>query len=362
MDESTLLQQFALVVKGYTGDRLDIGSVPLSLLQADQREQKSGGMGWALALIIIMGLLAATLAVVMFFSYFASTNKYHKEASGPGMQTPRRSSITRPHPHPRTDTRLDQQQQIRTMAPQIKRTPTGESSPLTTWTAIRAAPESSQRPAQDEHPKYTLQVPSLLNMRGTSSGVSVHHVRDAAGNVMLKVHLMLLKQEMVERDGKPALLRESSSGLLPAEYVSIYSSNSDEELAMCALGPGEAGRWECDLYRGDSELFGFVAQDGRGQAGAFHTEQRYVLCRHPSGERLLTLQGRLEERLAELLWADGALAAVVEPGPAGPTDTTYQVICSRHETFSWEVLLLLLGVDRLRQQTSLATVARGTAC
>jgi len=168
---------------------------------------------------------------------------------------------------------------------------------------------------------------------------------------MLNVHLMLLKQEKMEtgRDSTPALLREAS-GLLPTEYVSIYSSSGDEELALCALSPGEAGRWECDLYRGDSEFFGYIAEDSIGQASAFQAEQQYVLMGHPSGDRVLTLQGRLEERRAELLGADGAVAAVVEPGPAGPTDTKYQVTCTRQETFVGEVLPLLLGVDRLRSR------------
>jgi len=368
MDESTLLQQFALVVKGYTRDGLDIdvGSVKLRLLQTAQGEQKNGFKG-TLILLIIMGLLATALAAIMCFQYFTSSNKYHREASSTGMQSPLATGITEPHPQPRTDTHLQQQRQqqrSRMMAPRQQSTRSGESSPKIISTApavpmapaahaapaAPAAPEPSQIPIPTERPRYTLQVPSLLNMRATYSGVSVHHIHDAAGKAVLNVHLMLLKQEMVEREGETPALSREASGILPAEYVSIYSSGNDEELALCALGPGEGGRWECNLYRGENELFGYVAEESKGLAGAFQTEQRYVLLGHPSGERLLTLRGRLEERRAELLGADGAQAAVVEPGPAGPTDTNYKVMCTRHETFAGLVLPLLLGVDRLRSR------------
>merc|ERR1712129_168194 len=129
---------------------------------------------------------------------------------------------------------------------------------------------------------------------------------------------------------------------------SICSSSSDEELALCALGLGEGGRWECNIYRDENELFGYIAEDGKGLAGACQIEQQYVLLGHPSGERLLTLRGRLEERRAVLLGADGAQAAVVEPGPAGPTDTNYKVICTQNKNVAGLVCSLLLGVDRLR--------------
>lgn len=196
-----------------------------------------------------------------------------------------------------------------------------------------------------------MQVPSLLNMRATSSGVSVHHVHDAAGKAVLNVNLMLLKQDMVEMEGvSPLGLSREGSGILPSEYVSIYSSNNDEELALCALGPGEGGRWECNLYRGENELFGYVVEDGKGLASVFQPEQRYMLIGHPGGERLLTLQGRLDERHAQLLGADGAQAGAVEPGPAGPADANYKVTCTGHETFAGLVLPLLLGVDRLRSR------------
>jgi len=363
MDESTLLQQFAIVVKGYADDRLlDFGSVKLRLMQTAQGEQKSGSA--SRLVMIFVGLLVTAVAAIMCFNYFTSSNKYHRAAPGTGMQSPLRTSITEPRPQPRTDTHLEQQvqqqqqhrqqQRSRMMAPRMQRTPSGQSSPKMVSTApavptapaahaAPAAPEPSQKPAPAERPGFTLQVPSLLNIRGTYSGVSVHHVLDAAGKAVLNVHLMLLKQEMVEMEGgTPALSREES-GILPAEYVSIYSSSNDEELALCALGPGEGGRWECNLYRGENELFGYVAEDG-------NAEQRYVLLGHPSTERLLTLRGRLDERRAELLGADGAQAAVVEPGPAGPTDASYKVICTRHETFAGLILPLLLGVDRLRSR------------
>lgn len=247
------------------------------------------------------------------------------------------------------------------MAPRIHKTPSGEQSPKMISTApavptapaapaAPAAPKPSQNPAFVERPKYTLQVPSLLNTQGTTSGVSMHQVFDAAGGkALLSVHLMLLNQEMVEMEGTPALSREGT-GILPAEYVSIYSGSSDEELALCALGPSEGGRWECNLYRGENEFFGYVAEDRRGIVGPFQTEQQYVLLGHPNGERLLTLKGRLEERRAELLGADGAQAAVIEPGPAGPSDTNYKVICTRQELFTDLMLPLLLGVDRLRSR------------
>lgn len=230
------------------------------------------------------------------------------------------------------------------MAPAAPAMPAAPAAPT-----APAVPQPSQKPAPVERPKYTLQVPSLLNMPWTNSGVSVHHVYDAGGKTLLNVHLMQLKQEIVEREASVNISREPS-GILPAEYVSIYSSSTDEELALCALGPCENGRWECNLYRGENELFGYVAEDRKGLAGAFQTEQRYVLLGHPGGERLLTLRGRLEERRAELLGPDGAQAAVVEPGNAGPSDANYKVICTGHETFAGLVLPLLLGVDRLRSR------------
>lgn len=368
MDESALLQQFALVAKGYISSGLDIGS----------EDEHKNGSGRALMLTLaVLSLLAAAIAAVMCFSYFMGSEKNHRRAFS-GMQSPLTASIKEPHPQPRTDTYLQQRQQVqqqqqeqhrhyqrgqrsRMMAPR-QRTPSGEGSPKMISTApavpaapagyaAHAAPKPSQKPAPFERPRYTLQVPSLLNMRADSSGVSVHHVHDAAGKAVLNVNLMLLRQEMVEMEGiSPLGLSREGSGILPSEYVSIYSSSNDEELALCALGPGEGGKWECNLYRGENELFGYVVEDGKGQAGVFQPEQRYMLIGHPGGERLLTLQGRLEERNAQLLGTDGFQAAVVEPGPAGPVDANYKVMCTGHETFAGLVLPLLLGVDRLRSR------------
>lgn len=475
MDEATLLQQFAFVVKGYTGD---VGSVKLRFVQMVEGEQKDEGAGRALMVTIVLGLGAAAVAALICFSFLTSSNKYHREAIT-GMQSPPKTSITEPRAQPRSDPFLQHQQHQQQLQPQpqqpqqqpqqhyqrssrpgtapakamahqpsshrprtapagasapaepsaterlrasleghyaapaaltapavnaalaalsapepaqqpsTQRTPARVSSPkmistapavptapaayvapsasaataapaapaapaalaAPTAPAAPAAPEPSQKPAPVEQPKYTLQVPLLLNMGGTYSGVSSHNVSDAAGKAVLTVHLMLLTQETQEMGAATPSLSREGSGISPAEYVSIYSSNG-EELALCALGPGKRGRWECNLHRGENELFGYVVQDSKGPASASQTEQRYVLIGHPSGERLLTLQGRLQERRAELRGADGALAAVVEPGPAGPAGTSYKVMCTQHETFAGLVLPFLLGVDRLRSRCS----------
>jgi len=133
----------------------------------------------------------------------------------------------------------------------------------------------------------------------------------------------------------------------PEEYVTLHSMDRQEELAVCALGPGRGGGpWECHIFQREDELFGIIVEDESLPLGAPGGEVKFKLM-SPARETLLVVQCRPGDRATEV-FEQGKRVATLEPSDfpfCVPVE--YSKVTCFSESDVGLVVLSLLGVDRL---------------
>jgi len=188
-------------------------------------------------------------------------------------------------------------------------------------------------------PAFALQVPSLLDAPMEDFRKSDYHIRDTSGEKLLKINIMRPAQEQVV---------VAEADFSPAEYVTLCSVGSDDELAMCALGtkPG-SHEWECHVYQGENELFGYIVEEQGVFAKGVNRDSQFALLSYPHSERMLWVKGKVQERKLHVFSHRKDVTAYVEPGTGlGEPDTHYTVTCLPDANVGL-VVLLLLGIDRI---------------
>lgn len=188
-------------------------------------------------------------------------------------------------------------------------------------------------------PAFALQVPSLLDAPMEDFRKSDYNIRDTSGERLLTINIMRPAQEQ---------LAVTEADFRPAEYVTLCSIGSDDELAMCALGtkPG-SHEWECHVYQGENELFGYIVEEQGVLAKGINRDSQFALLSYPHSERMLWVKGKIQERKLHVFSHRKDVTAYVEPGTGlGEPDTHYTVTCLPDANVGL-VVLLLLGIDRI---------------
>mmetsp|Transcript_24402 Transcript_24402/g.69979 ORF Transcript_24402/g.69979 Transcript_24402/m.69979 type:complete len:360 (-) Transcript_24402:59-1138(-) len=133
----------------------------------------------------------------------------------------------------------------------------------------------------------------------------------------------------------------------PAEYLTLHSVETAEEMAMCALGPGTGGSdWECHVFRGDNELYGYIVEDRGLFPGVLSGEVKYKLV-SMSNETVLTVKGSFDERRLEVLEGETRIAVMAEGDFRFCRPKEYNKVTCFPDADVGLVVLVLLGVDRM---------------
>lgn len=191
-------------------------------------------------------------------------------------------------------------------------------------------PEATQTLATTQ--KYSLAIPSVYDAPHDHSKKTDYEIKDSMGKKLLNVEVM-----------RPFQDDDADIGA-PHEYVSLHSKDGEEELAMCALGPTGDGNWDCNVYQGETDLYGSLVTE----SGSMRQNNMQFALVSPKGERLLVLRGRPQDRRMEVLDHNGSTAAVIEPGKLsfGRPGEFYQAECVMDADVGL-IVLSLLAVDRL---------------
>jgi len=276
----------------------------------------------ALNVVVIVILLLVTFAAVMFIdnSRFGSESLQNQPTfSGKG---------SRPN---------DQERAVAPSTPLSKpRVLSDRSSPARSGRSSTIA-EPRVSPGQ----RITLAVPSLLAAPSDELKQSNFQVTDLTSKTLLNVTVMVPPRDVLQMEQ------------FPHEYVTLYSTDGEDELAMCALGPQGVGQyWRCDIYQRGDTLFGHIIQDKpRAQSSSVNFSLMDV-----HKERLLSIAVELgglsprgsKQRRITVFDESGNKCAEIQPGAFsfGHKGQYYQADCLPDADLGI-IVIALMAIDRL---------------
>lgn len=194
--------------------------------------------------------------------------------------------------------------------------------------------------------RFALAVPSLLEAPLDELQTCDFKITDLTGMTLLTVTVMVPPKPLMGTDQTPL------------EYVTVYSKDGQDELAMCALGPQGLGKpWRCDVYQKGDQIVGHLVRDQHTAAvesfsliDARRERFLYIVMEYDTGQ-----SGSGKQRRTSVFGRNEVKCAEVQPGVVsfGSREQYYHVDCLP-EADVGIVVIALLAVDRLRTHSHLS--------